>query len=150
MIELPIRRLPRNQRQRVQGDEFDSLAEELVAEEYGLSEFTDADWYDCVDRDSGVKYEVKSTSSEINSSRYRARGRFRLWQEQHRSMAASQGANGVGWYAFVLLELDEGVIRIQRRKPSTITRIVNDRGGWNQSGHETKGKQHKIPISSVM
>lgn len=146
MIELPIRRLPRNQQQRVQGDAFDSLAEELVAEEYGVSEFNDAEWYDCLDRDSGVKYEVKSTSTEIRSGP----GRFRLWKQQHRSMTTSEGQQSTAWYAFVLLDLEEGSIKIQRRKPSTVTRILNERGGWNQSGHESKGKQHKMPISAVM
>jgi len=146
VIELPIRRLPRNQQQRVQGDAFDELAETLVAEEFDLSQFTDADWYDCVDRDSGVKYEVKSTSDEIRSGP----GRFRLWQQQHRSMTTSEGQNSTAWYAFVLLDLEDGVIKIQRRKPSTVTRILNQRGGWNQSGHESKGRQHKVPIWAVM
>lgn len=63
-------------------------------------------------------------------------------------MTAAQGA-GAAWYAFVLLDLDDGVIRIQRRRPSTVTKIVNDRGGWNRSGHESKGKQHKLPFSEV-
>ena len=144
MIELPIRSLGRSQQRRVQGDEFDQLAESLVAEEFGLSEFNDAEWYDAVLKSTGAKYEVKSTSSRIRSGA----GRFRLWEGQHRSMTAAEGQNAA-WYAFVLLDTDDGVIRIQRRRPSTVTGIINDRGGWNRSGHESKGRQHKLPINEV-
>jgi len=146
MIEVPISRLPRTQQRRVQGGDLDVAAESLVAGEYGLSEANKADWHDCFDRETGVKYEVKSTSTEIRSGP----GRFRLWKQQHRSMTTSEGQNSTAWYAFVLLDLEEGSIKIQRRKPSTVTRIIDERGGWNRSGHEQKGKQHKVPIWAVM
>jgi hypothetical protein len=144
MIELPIRRMSRKRKSKVQGDNFDGFAESLVAEEYGLSELTDSDWYDCVLRSTGTKYEVKSTSSRIRSGP----GRFRLWEQQHRSLTTAEGQNAA-WYAFVLLDLDDGVVRIQRRRPSTVTGIINGRGGWNRSGHQSKGRQHKLPIDEV-
>lgn len=154
MIELPIRDLSRNQRKRVQdtdGHRFakaiNNVAEEVVAEEYDVSTFTDAEWYDCVDKDSGTKYEVKSTSSRIGDD-YPAKGRFRLWKAQHLSLAISEGQN-MAWYAFVFLDESTGTLKIQRRKPTTVTKIVNERGGWYDSGHSSKGKQYKLPVSEV-
>lgn len=149
MIELRIRSLTRNEKNRLQrgGKAFDQLAEELVADEYGLSPFTDAEWYDAVDEDSNTKYEVKSTQETVGDS-YSNPGRFRLFKGQHRSLTASEG-QGMAWYAFVLLAESEGVIRIQRKKPTTVTKIIRRRGGWNRSGHASKGKQHKVPISEV-
>ena len=143
MIELSIRQLPRSHQRKVQGDLFHELAETIVAEEFGLSEFNDSEWYDCILKSTGTKYEVKSTSDRIRSGK----GRFRLWESQHRSLTAAEGQN-MAWYAFVLLDTSDGVIRIQRMRPSTVTGIIRDRGGWNRSGH-SKGKQHKLPIGAV-
>ena len=149
MIEIPIRNLSRNQRRRLQESKaFGQLAEELVAEEFDLSEFNNADWYDCVNKDTGTKYEVKSTAEQIGS-KYPGTGRFRLWKDNHRSIAASDG-QGTAWYAFVLLSESDGSIKIQRRKPSTVSEVVRDRGGWNTSGHARGQKQHKIPYPEVI
>lgn len=149
MIEIDPRNLSRAQRRKLQNSKsFGSLAEELVAEEYDLSEFNDAGWYDCHDEDTGAKYEVKSTSSEIGD-KYPSTGRFRLWQDNHRSLAASN-AQGTAWYAFVYLHERDGLIKIRRREPQTVTRIVHKRGGWDESGHERGERQKKLPPSAVL
>jgi hypothetical protein len=73
-----------------------------------------------------------------------------VWEQQHRSLTAAEGAN-MAWYAFVLLDERDGTLKIQRRKPSTVTRIVNKRGGWNESGHEgMESRQMKLPYSAVL
>lgn len=150
MRELPIRSLSRSQQRRVQDRDqhrfaraFNNVAEEIVAEEFGLSTFNDAGWYDLEVPETGTKYEVKSTSSEVGD-KYPGTGRFRLWRSQHRSLTASEGA-GMAWYAFVVLDEDAGSIKIQRRRPTTVTRLVNERGGWNDAGHERYSEQHKLP-----
>jgi hypothetical protein len=38
---------------------------------------------------------------------------------------------------------------MQRRQPSTVLRLVNERGGWHRSGHGEMGRQHKLPIDVV-
>jgi hypothetical protein len=134
-------RRPANRRQ---GD----FAVEVVADEYGLVvDQHSAEWYDAVHPSSGAKYEVKSTHRELASGEP---GKFRLWRDQHRSLAAAT-ARGVAWYAFVLLDSDDDVVRTQRRKPSTVGYKVRDRGGWNTAGHaERESPQHKIPWGSVI
>lgn len=149
MIEMSPRDLTRHQQRQLQSSKsFGNLAEELVAEEFGLSEFNDAGWYDCQDEDSGIKYEVKSTSSEIGN-KYPSVGRFRLWQDNHRSLASSHAGNSA-WYAFVYLDEKNGLIKIRRRRPPTVTRIIHERNGWNHSGHKRGERQVKLPPSAVM
>lgn len=146
---IPIRDLSRGQRRDVQrSTEFDDVAEEIVAEVYGLSGLTrDPDWWDLYLKSTGTKYQVKSTSTQIGED-YPAKGRFRVWKGQTRSLMASD-AQGTAWYAFVLLDERDGVLRIQRKKPGTVWRIVQDLGGWMPSGHDSMGQQHKLPFSEV-
>ena len=149
MIEIPIRDLSRHQQDRLQRRKaFGELAEELVAEEYGITHAPDEErWYDCRNENTGAKTEVKSTSSTVGD-KYPGTGRFRVWRAQHRSLVASDAA-GVAWYAFVLLDEEDGVIRIRRAKPSTVTQWVRDRDGWNDAGHQTYSHQQKIPHTEV-
>lgn len=147
--ELDPRRLSGTQSKQLQREKsFGELAEKIVAEEFGLDHRPNqSSWFDCRHPNSGAKTEVKSTSSEVGD-KYPGNGRFRLWHSQHRSLTASD-ANGVAWYVFVLMDEDRGLLRMRRMKPSTVTQIVGDRGGWNKSGHESFNKQHKLPISAV-
>lgn len=146
-MSRPIRSLSRIQRRRLQ-EETAVVAEELVAEEYGLAHRPDeAEWYDCVLSSTGAKTEVKSCVSEVGE-KYPAPGRFRLRADQTRSLLSSD-ASGVAWYAFVLVDLDAGVLRFRRAKPSTVSRWVRERGGWNEAGHEEFDRQHKHPYSVV-
>ncbi len=72
-----------------------------------------------------------------------AAGRFRLWGDQHRSLTAAEGAEGqTAWYAFVLFDESDDVVR---RKSSTVTEIVS--GEWNDAGRN--GRQHKVPWDQV-
>ena len=93
-------------------------------------------WYDCINPRTGAKYQVKSAQRDR---------RFRLWSDQHRSLVASD-ANGVAWYVFVTSGEDP-----RRVKPSTVTKWVNERGGWNKANHELRpgALQHKLPVSEV-
>jgi hypothetical protein len=139
--------MPRSDPNRRQG----AFAERYVAESYDLDHRpNEADWYDCV-HPRGTKYEVKSTT-ETYSGEYSdgATGRFRLWEDQHRSLTAAEGSEGqTAWYAFVLLDTDGEVVDVVRRKPSTVTEIVA--GNWNQAGHaERNGRQRKLPWPEVM
>lgn len=143
-----MRDLSRGQKERLQRGETDILAEELVAEAYGLDHRPDeADWYDCVHPNTGAKTEVKSTATQIGE-KYPARGRFRLRRDQTRSLLAAD-ARGVAWYAFVLYDFEKGEIRIRRAKPSTVSKWVREAGGWNEAGHEEFEKQRKLSVLSV-
>jgi len=119
-----------------------TFAEAYVAESYGLEHAPgETDWYDAVHSERGTKYEVKSTHTG---------GRFRLWEGQVRSLVASDG-QGTAWIAFVLLDQGGNVVDVQRRKPSTVLGLVNDRGGWNRAGHQERDdRQHKLPEEEVM
>jgi hypothetical protein len=132
-----LSRRPANRRQ---GD----FAVEVVADEYGLVvDQHSAEWYDAVHPSSGAKYEVKSTHRELASGEP---GAFRLWKDQHRSLAAAT-ARGVAWYAFVLLDENDDVDDLVRVKPSTIAKRIDD---WNQAGHaDREGPQKKLPWTEV-
>jgi len=118
------------------------FATEAVADIYDLEIETGIeDWYDAVNPRTGAKYESKSTHEG---------GRFRLWEDQIRSLIASN-ARGTAWVAFVLLDGSGSVVDVQRREPGTVLEIVNERGGWNRAGHEERdGCQHKLPAEEVM
>ncbi|WP_167837313.1 hypothetical protein [Halosimplex halophilum] len=75
-----------------------------------------------------------------------AAGRFRLWEDQHRSLTAAEGAEGqTAWYAFVLFDESDDVVR---RKSSTVTEIVG--GEWNETGHAQRdGRQYKVVWNEV-
>lgn len=133
-----------------EGDDAE-LAERLVAAIVdGRHDNETADWYDVHVGRTGTKYEVKSTSTRIGED-YPADGRFRVWQGQLRSLINSRhaGDSGTAWVAFVLFDEDQNPIRVRRLHPETVLRKVHDRGGWNTSGHEEMGKQHKLPIDEV-
>lgn len=141
--------LSRQQRRRYGQGERAAVAEELVAEVYGAAHRPDrADWFDVVDEDASTKYEVKRTSRRIGEE-HPADGRFRLWRAQLRSLIASD-AGATAWVAFVLFDEDAGTATIQRRRPSTVWDVVDDRGGWNESGHDEWGEQHKLPYDEVV
>lgn len=145
---VDLRDLSRRQ-QREYDEDRQGVAEELVAEAYGLAHRPDrADWFDAVLEASGTKYEVKSTGMRIGDE-YPAPGRFRLRRDQTRSLVASD-AQGTAWYAFVLFDEDAGEAYIQRRRPATVAGIVEDRGGWNEAGHDEFDRQHKLPYDEVV
>jgi len=145
---VDLRDLSRKQRRQYDQDR-ETVAEQLVAELFDLRHAPDrAHWFDAVLEDRGTKYEVKSTSVRIGDD-YPADGRFRLWRAQLRSLLSSD-AQGTAWVAFVLFDEDAGVAHIQRRRPSTVWRIVRERGGWNDSGHDRYDEQHKLPFDAVV
>lgn len=119
------------------------FATRQVAEEFGLDVENDvAEWYDAVDPSTGTKFECKSTHQQLEDG---ATGRFRLWEDQHRSLTSAAAADGqTAWYGFVVLDEDNDVKHLVRRKPSTVTKIVG--GEWNRAEHvERKSRQHKVP-----
>lgn len=134
-----------------------TFAEEFVANEYGLAHApNEAEWYDCVDESTGTKYEVKSTHRVIDTRDpdefVGGDGRFRLWYDQHRKLAARDGQKGsAAWYAFVLLDDAGDVIDHRRMHPTTVTPLVRDLlGGWDVANHEQRqSEQQKIPWPAV-
>lgn len=122
------------------------LAEEIVADEYGLlHRANEEEWYDCRHPRTNAKAEVKSAFTEVGE-KYPARGRFRLRRDQTRSLLSSDAA-GVAWYAFVRFDPDAGDVDVRRAKPSTVSGWVRERGGWNRAGHDEFDWQHKLPHS---
>jgi len=117
-------------------------AAEYVASEYSLERCPENDWCDLVNPRTSAKHEVKSARPDR---------RFRLWEDNHRSLTASDGQN-VAWYDFVILSSGSNPqpLEHKRMKPATVTQLVNSRGGWNRAGHEKRdGRQHKLPVSEV-
>lgn len=146
-VTVDPRNLTRSQQRDLQRTEsFGDLAEAIVREVWNLSNES-GEWYDATHPNSNARYEIKSTSSEIGD-KYPGDGRFRVWESQTNSLIASDRAN-VAWYVFVFMDESDGLLRLQRRKPSTVLNIVNKRGGWNESGHPM-GRQYKLPYSDVM
>lgn len=123
------------------------LAEQIVAAAYDLDEI-DGDELDgdAINPRTDARYEIKSTRPTVGSD-YSNEGRFRLWQDQHRSIVAYDAQPDLtGWYVFVRFD-ESGTPREMRRvEPSTVTQLVD---GWNESGHERGARQHKLPLSEV-
>jgi hypothetical protein len=118
-------------------------AEQYIAERFDLEHCPDeASWYDCINPRTGTKHEVKSTHVD-------AAGEFRLWEDQTRSLIASD-AQGTAWFDFVLLDRRGNVLNTRRMRPSTVNRLVRERGGWYEAGHHDRpGRQHKLPASEL-
>lgn len=146
MVDLPPRRELRRLDERA--DDRSEFAELLVAEIYGLDHTGDEfEWYDAVHPRTGTKVEVKSTAVERVKG---GTGRFRLWEQQHRSLVASD-ASATAWYVFVLFDGSGGIVDWRRCRPSTVTRFVRaDGGSWSRAGHADRaGRQHKVHYSEV-
>lgn len=147
-----LRSLTRSQREKLGRADADVVAEELAAEEFSLVHRPNEKfWYDvrAPSRASRpTKGEVKSAHRRVGED-YPAAGRFRVRRDQHRSLTASD-AQGTAWYIFVLFDEEAGEVVVQRRRPSTVRKIVEERGGWNDAGHEEFAYQHKLPIEEVL
>lgn len=127
-------------------DDDGSLAEESAAHGYSDFErdFTDADSHDLVTAGGGW-VEVKSTFARLENGN---KGRFRLWESQHSGLV-EKDRDSTAWYVFVLWEPGKEKGRMERHRPAEVGEWVRDRGGWNESGHESMGKQHKLPWEVV-
>lgn len=111
-------------------------AEELIARKYGLEPFAPR-WADLRHPTTGAVYEVKSAQRDRE---------FRLWEDQHRSLRASDNAGNTAYYAFVT---DDGsTYRV--RRVHTVSDVIRDRGGWNKSGHRRDARQLKIPVEVLI
>lgn len=124
-------------------------AEEWIAKKDGLEHVPgESEWYDVINPRTNTKHEVKSATREHESG---ALGRFRLWEDQHRSLLASDVQN-VAWYDFVLLSSSGTVLEHRRMKPTTVTKLIHreSSSGWNRAGHgDRNSRQHKLPQSAV-
>jgi len=129
---------PRNPRSHEDTDRG-QLGEDYVRRRDDLEPCPGNEWCDLVNPRNGTKHEVKV--SQPNR-------RFRVWEDNHRSLTASDG-QGTAWYHFLVVTSSGNVVDERKAKPSTITRIVNERGGWNTSGHERGSRQHKIPVGEL-
>lgn len=128
------------------------VAEEIVADTWDLLEHTPNEeyWYD-VRADLGsrsTKGEVKSAQLHVGQD-YPAEGRFRIRKDQHDSLVRSD-AQATAWYFFVVFDNSRERIIIQRRRPSTVGRIVDELGGWNRSGHSEFAYEYKMPLDEVV
>ena len=117
-------------------------AESLVKRKYDLEE-ADVEWCDLTNPRTGARYEVKSAERDRDSGR---EGRFRLWEDQHRSLRAADAAGSAAWYVFVT---DDGAT-YTRRRVSHVSEVIADHGGWNESGHRRGSRQLKIPVSELI
>ena len=114
--------------------------EDYVARRDDLEQCNENEWCDLVNPRTGTKHEVKVCQPGR---------RFRIWEDNHRSLTASDG-QGTAWYQFLVVTENGNVVDEVKRKPSTVTKIINERGGWNVSGHDRGSRQHKLPPSEVV
>lgn len=145
--------LPRTTQERLHRGESARVAQELATDALGgTASLTDdeATWYDITIGSTGTKLECKSTWERIGD-KYPEAGRFRLRKDQTVSLRASAaaGKSGTAWYIFVLFSEQEGTARVRRSRPSTVARIVEERGGWNLARHDAFEYQHKLPSDLI-
>lgn len=81
---------------RLQGPFYGEQAEEYVVEYYGIEMYRQ-DYYDALDGDDPI--QIKGTSVEIENPSGTRRGRFRLWDDDHKKLVANGGE-----YVFVLYD----------------------------------------------
>ena len=129
---------PRNPRSHEDTDRG-RRGEDYVRRRDDLEECSENDWCDLVNPRTNTKHEVKVAAPDR---------RFRIWEDNHRSMVASDAGN-VAWYQFLVVTMNGNVVEERKVKPSTVTTIVNERGGWNESGHVRGSRQHKIPVGDL-
>lgn len=148
VIQLGTRQISDHNIDRVRRGDTANAANEIVAEEYGLKEDNATqDWYDAIDEETGEKVEVKSCLRTVGKATKR-NGRFRLWQEQLRSLH-SANARGDASVAFALIDMADRQIYLRRVDPTQVTEWVTDRGGWNKSGHHEFDRQKKLTWTTV-
>ena len=114
-------------------------SEDYLARRDNLEKCPENDWCDLVNPRTGSKHEVKTCLPGK---------RFRIWQDNHRSLTASDG-QGTAWYRFLVVSEGGNVLRETKMKPSTVTKMIRERGGWNRSGHARGSQQHKLPEKDV-
>jgi|GEM_PF-2184495 hypothetical protein len=102
-------------------------------------EASEVDWCDLRNPRTNSAHEVKVC--EPNR-------RFRIWEDNHRSLTTADGQNAA-WYHFLVVTDGGNVIEERRMKATTVTKLVRERGGWNESGHERGSRQLKIPESEI-
>lgn len=117
-------------------------AEELAKRKFDLVE-ANVEWCDLTNPRTGARYEVKSAQRRHDDGEP---GRFRLWEDQHRSLMAAESGGVAAWYVFVT---DDGAT-YTRRSVTQVGQVVNDRGGWNKSGHARGSRQKKVPIGELI
>ncbi len=161
------RDLSRSQQSRLQGRGSDSerwvenppigdLAEELVAEEYGLSTGSGSQgrYWDAVAPDKD-RTEVKSTQTRVGAGQNASeteQGRFRLFRGQIEELVEyDERHDRDAFVAFVMFHEPDGVIYLTRLTPAEVLEIIEDEyGGWDESGHEEMGEQQKLPWDAVI
>jgi hypothetical protein len=137
-------------------DGVGDVEEQIVAESFDLLDVSgdDAEDADLRNPRTEARYEVKSANATVGSGEVDGRqttepGRFRLWEDQHRSIVGYDAQPELaGWYVFVRCDR-QGTPQVMRRvEPSTVTKLVD--GGWNDASHEGRdARQYKLPIGEV-
>ena len=130
------------------------LEERIVAESFDLLDVSgdDAEDADLRNPRTEARYEAKSAQTTVSAERGgpgTEPGRFRLWEDQHRSIVGYDAQpDKTGWYVFVLKD-EQGTPQVMSRvEPSTVTGLVG--GEWNDASHEGRdARQYKLPIDEV-
>jgi hypothetical protein len=132
------------------------LEESIVAEAFGLLDVSGdaAEDADLRNADTEARYEVKSANAVVDAgvvdgTQTTEPGRFRLWEDQHRSIVGYDSQpDRTGWYVFLRSDADGLPLQIRRVEPSTVTKLVDAR--WNDASHEGRdARQYKLPIDDV-
>jgi len=127
--------------------------EKKIAAKFDLEHVpNESDWYDLVNPRTNTKHEVKSTEKrhEIEKGSNRQggkgeKGRFRLYESQHRSLVSSDN-NNVAWYHFVLLDSNGNINDHRKMKPTSVTQLVEQ---WSKTSHKEINREYKLPYSKV-
>jgi len=115
---------------------YGALAEQYARERYGLD--ADHDYSHDARTDDGRPVEVKAAMLNRASGQT---GRFRLFEEAHRELAADDGI-----YVFVAYEASGRGIRVRRCRAVAADEIEVD---WYGAGGHRDSQQVKIPPKAV-
>lgn len=113
--------------------------EQWVKQQYDLERCPDTRWCDLQNPRTGARHEVKVALPNR---------RFRVWKDNHRSLVSSNAA-GTAWYDFLVMSRSGRITDHRRMQPTTVSRIVDELGGWNESGHARGSYQKKIPVAAI-
>lgn len=133
---------------------YGDLAEQWVTDRFGY-EHVDQEWYDHVG--AVRKIQVKATQVWIgdgydpNGTHRRRRGRFRLWEHDHKRLLDDDAV-----YLFILYEIDEAMseINVVHWKFVDPTDVVPNlpSGWWDESNtrRQSKGRSARLTWTHII
>lgn len=120
-------------------------AERAAARKFGLDLDRDDPAVDSR-ASNGVVYSIKSATYRRASGQY---GRLRFWKDNFGDLP--EGRAGV---IVVIMPSASSTSRrplvIERLSRAEVAEVIEQRGGWNRSGHDRGSRQHRLPWTELV